>query len=671
MDGPSVGSARLRGWLVLFLAWAKRRLSSRTPSALVFESLLLFGVIYRTTTYLRLFSVEITPHSFVPGMVSLYGAPREFLADLVFAVLAAGVVWLPHRALRRYRKLAWVRALGWACLYLMMVVIGVLSGAHHDLVFEAHSGLTRDVLLESWSTSSLSDITSYATPFGRLCMVLPLALLILLRAVPHRWDWSLTRNLVVVAALILAGQLPHLARLSLGKNAAKRPAWELRASPTAFVIEDLLKKSLRAEGRYERQARSLAPFARRGTRPAHWESSSQQAILKKVTRPNAPDRDWNLVIVIMESTGSEYVFDATHAGIVPMPFLQRIANEGVVLQNHIANANSSPRAIFSLMSGLYGGMNPRMFCTRPDVVIPGLGSRLGASFDSFLVTPGRVQSYFPMAFMSRSVVSEIVDDLELPDSERESAAGGRHELDGVDYFVQRIETAKEPFLGIYYSYAPHTPYADHGPEYRITPGRTKRERYTNNLRLLDVGIQKIFRRLEETGRLERSVLLFVGDHGEAFGQHKGNWAHGRRSYQENFRVPAIFYQPKLFEPQRVRELTSHVDLAPTLLDAMGKPAPAHEMQGDSLFRPPVAEYRYAYGNEDTVSSLSRSGVKVQVRFGPDECVAFDLKLDPREKKQLSCGPFLAQLEDLLAFRNFQEQLLEQYNAEVSASLATR
>src|SRR5690606_30831366 len=115
---------------------------------------------------------------------------------------------------------------------------------------------------------------------------------------------------------------------------------------------------------------------------------------------------------------------------------------------HSFPTRRSSDLIFSLMSGLYGGMNPRMFCTRPDVVIPGLGSRLGASFDSFLVTPGRVQSYFPMAFMSRSVVSEIVDDLELPDSERESAAGGRHELDGVDYFVQRIETAKEPFLGI-------------------------------------------------------------------------------------------------------------------------------------------------------------------------------------------------------------------------------
>src|SRR5690606_40977684 len=49
---------------------------------------------------------------------------------------------------------------------------------------------------------------------------------------------------------------------------------------------------------------------------------------------------------------------------------------------HSFPTRRSSDLIFSLMSGLYGGMNPRMFCTRPDVVIPGLGSRLGASFDS-------------------------------------------------------------------------------------------------------------------------------------------------------------------------------------------------------------------------------------------------------------------------------------------------
>jgi hypothetical protein len=38
---------------------------------------------------------------------------------------------------------------------------------------------------------------------------------------------------------------------------------------------------------------------------------------------------------------------------------------------------------------------------------------------------------------------------------------GRDEVQTVDFFIQRLDRAREPFLGIYYSFAAHLPYFDY------------------------------------------------------------------------------------------------------------------------------------------------------------------------------------------------------------------
>lgn len=650
------------GFVGAGIAALQGRLRRRSSPVLVFATVLLFGVLYRSATYVRLFTAEVTPYAFVPGYVTLFGLPREYLADLFFAAGVALPVWIVTLPLRGASYEAGFRMVGLPGLLLSMGLLGFLSGAHHDLIFETHSGLTWDVILESLSTGSPRDVLSYGTMHGQVWMVTPIALFVSLRAMAQRLDLHLARVLVILSIVICAGQVPHLARAATGKNPAKRPAWPLRAPPAYFVLEDVVRSHLAPEGEYERRAR-LAPRPGQGSlRLPTWDiPTGEPAPLRRVEGSVGLVEDWNIVFVLMESTSDEYVFDERHAKVVPMPFLQNLAREGAYLTNHRSNANSSPRAIFSLFSGVYGVPHPRMFCTRPDVVIPGLGSFLGDRYGKFLVTPGRLHSYFPASFMKHSGVVDMVDDLSLPASDREAEGGGRHEMDAVDFFLQRLSSVPEPFLGIYYSYAPHTPYRDHGPEYRVTAGETKLDRYYNNLRLLDVAIERIFRGLEASGRLERTVLVFVGDHGEAFGQHAGNWTHARKSYEENFRVPAIFHQPKIFAPAAVTALTGHVDILPTLLDAIGKSPPAHRMQGDSLFAPLRGLYRYSFGNENTVSSVGRDGVKVQVSFSKDRCRAYDLRRDPGEKEELSCRRFGAQLDDLLTFRAFQIDAVSTYN----------
>jgi arylsulfatase A-like enzyme len=114
-------------------------------------------------------------------------------------------------------------------------------------------------------------------------------------------------------------------------------------------------------------------------------------------------------------------------------------------------------------------------------------------------------------------------------------------------------------------------------------------RYYNNLNLLDHMIKHIYDHLQKQGLLERTILVIVGDHGQAFGQHHpDNYMHHRYSYNENLETPAIIYQPALFSPKAFEIPTSHVDILPTLLDAMRIPYDPLLFDGESLFNTSVS-----------------------------------------------------------------------------------
>jgi arylsulfatase A-like enzyme len=179
-------------------------------------------------------------------------------------------------------------------------------------------------------------------------------------------------------------------------------------------------------------------------------------------------------------------------------------------------------------------------------------------------------------------------------------------------------------------------------------------------------IKRIFDHLEEQGLLERTILVVVGDHGQAFGQHHpNNFMHYRYSYNENLEAPAILYQPALFRPRTFGVSTTHVDLLPTLLDAMRIPYPETAFDGRSLFSRQARQVPiFFYGYEESISSLDSHLIKVQYSLKKDKCWAFDLKLDPNEKNPLDCSSFPVEVEGLHKFVAEHDVNLLKYNASL-------
>jgi N-acetylglucosamine-6-sulfatase len=98
---------------------------------------------------------------------------------------------------------------------------------------------------------------------------------------------------------------------------------------------------------------------------------------------------------------------------------------------------------------------------------------------------------------------------------------------------------------------------------------------------VDEGVGMLFEALHETGQLDDTVILFLGDNGFFFGEH-GIGPDRRFAYEEGIRSPLVIRYPrKVKAGLRRSELVILQDLAPTLLElAGGRPGP--HIQGRSL-----------------------------------------------------------------------------------------
>jgi arylsulfatase A-like enzyme len=81
--------------------------------------------------------------------------------------------------------------------------------------------------------------------------------------------------------------------------------------------------------------------------------------------------------------------------------------------------------------------------------------------------------------------------------------------------------------------------------------------------------------VKEFGLEKNTIIVIFSDHGDMFGKH-GRFMRGGplrgTFYDDVLRVPLIVFHPEM-EPRQVESFLQTIDLAPTLLDLMGLPAP--------------------------------------------------------------------------------------------------
>lgn len=188
----------------------------------------------------------------------------------------------------------------------------------------------------------------------------------------------------------------------------------------------------------------------------------------------------------------------------------------------------------------------------------------------------------------------------------------------------------------------------------IGPSRLGRKRdevmalYDADIRWADTQIRRLTEKLVELNVWDKCALAVTADHGEEFLEHGGRFHAPRKLTEELIRVPLLL---RVAQVPKLRELSMPfglIDLAPTLLDALGYPAPASfrgrsrweqisrgEEWHQSVFTECVHECTNPFHSENRIAprilAVRKGQHKLVMDFSTGTQQLFNLSSDPAEQ----------------------------------------
>jgi lipoteichoic acid synthase len=340
----------------------------------------------------------------------------------------------------------------------------------------------------------------------------------------------------------------------------------------------------------------------------------------------------NVVMISLESTAAQYL--SLYGGeYETMPNLNALAQKALVFENAYAVYPESIKGLYSVLCSTFPA-----FDSQPEeyanVDCRSVASVLGdAGYRTAMFHSGRF-GYLGMESIIRNRGFQTLEDAG-------DIAGDHNSSFGVDEpatvarmlaWIDGLPRGQRFFLN-YLPIAGHHPYAT--PERGPFAGTAEVDQYRNALHYGDLSLGTLMEGLRARGLEQNTIWVIYGDHGEAFRQHEGNYGHTFFLYEENVHVPFLIAVPAVMHRQeRVRDVASLVDTAPTILDLMGI-APPENYQGRSMLSPAPRMAMFFTDYSLGLLGLRDGRWKFIYETGSGRVRLFDLDRDPRETVDVS------------------------------------
>ncbi|MBV9007554.1 MAG: sulfatase-like hydrolase/transferase [Verrucomicrobia bacterium] len=486
------------------------------------------------------------------------------------AVLVTAVAILPRNGIGR--TLSFV---GYFVFFLWLFWLLIWAVVHRVYGIELTFSIVIE-LLTNWSSIREVGLTpaEFWSAVAGAC-VIAAAMALLTAAIARRTSpRQRFTSFCFVALLFLALHLPVRAYIAFE---------EKRNQPAVLAYDDCVAVPLRSE--------ELLPWlgSARISIPNFGSAENTRQYFQALAQmqfPPLPKRP-NILWLNVESLR----FDAANATDMPQLWARRDLFQVRLAENHWSGGNATQFGVFSMLSGL-SGLHLANFQER-HAQLPLL--RLLAA-NNYRLSGGK-RSYFDYARMDRLLPPEM----RLPNIRRGSPF--REDFATVDAYLSDHAALAEgtatfdfiPFDATHWPYwfpkgdAPFQPAPlTHASQHVLRSGEEMtivRNRYRDACHYIDEQMARIFAQLDEHGAWRNTIVIVVGDHGEEF-EERGQLTHAAILNAFQGRTICWIHFPENAPPPiPPGATTTHLDIVPTLLAALGLSGDVLYTQGHSFFAP--------------------------------------------------------------------------------------
>lgn len=296
---------------------------------------------------------------------------------------------------------------------------------------------------------------------------------------------------------------------------------------------------------------------------------------------------WNLLVVTFDTTRADHIGCYGHAA-ARTPNVDRLAREGV----RFARAYTAAPITMPSHSTIFTGKYPPRTGVRDNgmFVLPAEQTTLAEVLKARGYATAAAVGGFPLLRkFGLDQGFDLYDDrLEV---EYEDAQARRVVRKSQLYFEERRagrvneavrdwleRNASRPFFLWVHYFDAHQPQEPPPPYDQLFANAP----YDGEIAYADESLGRLMAHLERLGVYERTLVVFLADHGEGLGEHR-ELTHSYLLYDATLHVPLIFRLPAgaSGRGQVVERRVGTVDVMPTILDLLGQPVRT-DLDGQSL-----------------------------------------------------------------------------------------
>jgi phosphoglycerol transferase MdoB-like AlkP superfamily enzyme len=305
--------------------------------------------------------------------------------------------------------------------------------------------------------------------------------------------------------------------------------------------------------------------------------SSELPTYHNVSWTSNLDRPPNLVIILEESLGAEFV--GSLGGVDVTPELDQLSTQGIWFENLYATGTRSARGIEAVISG-FTPTPARSVVKLPRsqrefFTIAALLKNRG--YNTSFMYGGEANFDNMRTFFVGNGIDQII---EKKDFANPAFMGSWGICDGELFdraHAEFVAQGDKPFFSLVFTSSNHSPFEF--PEGDFDLHEAPRATVNNAVKYADHALGEFFRKARESDYWDNTLFLVVADHNSR--------VRGAKLVPvEYFHIPGLILGGSV-EPLVVSRLTSQIDLIPTLLGQMGIDD-ANPATGYDIFRPEMA-----------------------------------------------------------------------------------